>query len=95
MCEIAIGKLFECLDENLKEPVGWWPEDEFEVRSMSRWAVEEMISRIMDQPYVDPTDTVHDFLLEMLGRSRSAKSEHRKKLYTVARDTAEDVLTIL
>lgn len=95
MCETAIGKLFECLDENLKEPVGWWPEDEFEERAMARWAVYEMINKIIERPFEDPKDVVYDFLLEMMGRASTANSEQKERTYTIACDTAEDVLTIL
>lgn len=95
MCESAIAKLFQCLDENLMEPVGWWPESEFEERVMARWAVYEIINAIIEHPSTEPYSVVEKFMVDMMDRACMARTPEQERIYTIAVNTAEDVLTII
>lgn len=95
MCEDAIAKLFQCLDENLREPTGWWPSNEFEERVMARWTVYELIDQLLDRPYDDPFLIVQEFMLDMMRLACQTRYENKRRTFEIACSTAEDVLTIL
>lgn len=89
----AIFKIQNYLNNVLFEPSLNWPKDEFRKRCYSRWAVNEIITRIMDRPFDPPDQVVEIFLLEMIIYStRENKSDD---VFTIASNTAEEILGLL
>lgn len=92
--EVAVQKIMECLEENLFEPHIAWPHNSFEQRSYSRWAAIEIADRLMDRPYEFPDIIIESFMLEMEILAIEAKDPKRKRIFTIAEETAEDILTL-
>lgn len=95
MCEEAIQKILECLDDCLFEPNIKWPEQEFEKRSYSRWAAYEIINRIMDHPYEIPEIAAEEFMYTMATFAATTDEPKKRRIFQIACDTANDILTIL
>ena len=94
MYEIATQKIMECLEENLIEPQRGWPEDLFEERSFARWAAMELANEIMDRPYEPPDLLVHRFILKMKVFEMETRDPNRSRIFRIASEAAEDILTL-
>ena len=92
--EQAISLVQECLNENLFEPSYFWPDQSFEERSYSRWAACEIWERLLDRPREDPDLIVANFMFEMALFANSTDDSTKKRIFSIARDTAEDILTL-
>lgn len=92
--EVAAYMIFECLEENLFEPNRNWPETIFEERSYARWAAIEIADMLMDRPYEDPDTIVESFMLRMQLYSIVEEDPRKAKIFEIAKETAEDILTL-
>lgn len=92
--EVAVHLIFECLEENLFEPNKQWPNDIFEERSYARWAAYEIAEMLMDRPYESPDDIIQEFSLKMQVMSAIATDPEKSRIFLIAADTAEDILTL-
>lgn len=90
----AIFKIQNYLNNVLFEPSLNWPEDEFRERSYSRWAVNEIITRITDCPLDPPDQVIELFLLEMIMYTYLENESH-DHVFSIASNTAEDILSLL
>lgn len=90
----AAEKVMECLEDNLPEPNLNWPKDIFEEQSYARWAAYELANRLMDRPYEFVDHVIQDFILEMMGYLHNSTDPQKKRLFRIAIDTAEDILTL-
>jgi hypothetical protein len=100
---LAISIIQEYMDEYLFDPkVNWW-KSEFEERSYSRWAAEELISRFIRQEEVRPWEVlIYDFktpieiISELINEleefSKSGQNEKTKAIFTIAKDSATEIL---
>lgn len=93
-CDLATDIITACLEENLPEPNRNWPPDIFEEQSYARWAVYELANRLMDRPYEFADSIVQDFILELTGYLYATDDPQKKRLFGVAIDAAEDILTL-
>lgn len=92
--EVAAYMIAECLEENLFEPNKNWPDAAFEDRSYARWAAMELAERLMDRPYEDADTIVEEFMLRMALLAHITEDPTKQRLFSIARDTAEDILTL-
>lgn len=92
--ELAAYMIIECLEENLFEPNQQWPDNSFEERSYARWAAYELAERIMDRPHEEPDDILHDFMVRMYFLSELTDDPKKKRIFSIAAETAEDILTL-
>lgn len=94
MNELAIRKIIECLEENLFEPKYSWPEKAFEDRSYARWAAYEIWERLMDRPNESPDLIISEFMLQMILYENITEDPKKARIFSVAKETAEDILTL-
>lgn len=89
----AIFKIQNYLNNDLFEPSLNWPKDEFRKRCYSRWAVNEIITRIMDRPLDPPDQIIELFLIEMI--IYSTRENDSDEIFSIASNTAEELLGLL
>lgn len=92
--EVAAYTIVESLEENLFEPNKNWPDTAFEDRSYARWAAMELANKLMDRPYEAPDLIIEEFMYKMEIFSMATDDPTKSRLFSVARDTAEDILTL-
>lgn len=92
--DLAAEVVMTALEENLPEPNRNWPADIFEEQSYARWAAYELANRLMDRPYEFVDNIIQDFILEMSGYLHQVRDPQKERLFRVAIDTAEDILTL-
>lgn len=64
-------------------------------RSYIRWAVYEIMNRIMDRPYESPEIIVERFLYEMISMIQLSNPSVKKHIFKIGMHTAEDILKII
>lgn len=105
MYEVAISTIQEYIDEYLFEPRPNWPEDEFILRSCSRWAAEELIKRITDETAIlpnhisgcnkkSPYRIIEGFIDEMDYFAVTTDNKKHRVIFSNARDTAIDIILL-
>lgn len=91
MNEVAIDIVLNYINRELFEPDHRWPEDIFERRTYSRWAAYEVLERIMDHPYDDPSIVIEKFWLE-IGVILNGEHDLKKhRMFSIAKQTIEDI----
>ena len=95
MNEPALAVILEYIEECLFEPKANWPRFFFDERSYSRWAAFEIVNDIMKNPLVSPTATIERFMIMMDMKSCVAEDTKASRIFSIARDTAEDILLLL
>lgn len=105
MYETAISVIQDYMDEYLFEPGRNWPEHEFNIRCYSRWAVEELLSRITEEstkpPYYisgkarkTPVVIINEFINEMDDYSELSDDKRSQFIFCTARDAAIDIILL-
>lgn len=94
MNELEIMIVLRYIEEYLFEPEKTWPEAIFEERTYSRWAAYEIVHRLTDYPFDPPDEIVEAFILELLKYSYISKNQEASKMFSIAKDTAEDILCL-
>lgn len=96
MCnELAVKSIITYMEECLFEPKTSWFKHEFEKRSYSRWAANEILEGVMDHP-MSPADTIiEEFIFKMSLYSCVAEDSKASFIFSIAQDTAEDILAYL
>lgn len=89
----VIKKLRSYMNDCLFPPEYSWSEDEFQKRSYSRWAAEEILS-LLQSTNKDPIDIVEDFADEI---ERFSESTYQAKriIFFAVQDTIDDILFLL
>ena len=88
----AIFVLQEYLADHEKPVRYFWRKEYFEQHSYSRWAVKELIRRIQIKKNTPPIIVIEDFIQEM--DEYSCKKSSSSFMFSVAKDTAEDIYDI-
>lgn len=94
------------LNENLPEPQHYWNKTEFEARTYSRWAANELLARIMEEelklPYhisgleqKVPVEVAQEFVYEMDLLWELTNDKRRRFMYATASHTADEILSKL
>ena len=100
----AVSIVQKYIDNYLFPPKSDWPTEEFLIRSTSRWAADEILSRFLYEttrlPYyitgreeITPDMIIKGFIEEVDYYAHTANSISADFMFTVARDTAKDILT--
>ena len=90
----AAEKLMRYIDEYYVEPPLFWHKELFEEMSYSRWAAFEILRLIMDNPFEPPDEVVEKFLLKVALYAQVAKEPIQQRIFSIAEDTAEDILAM-
>lgn len=94
-CDTAAQVLLGYLNDSLFEPSIKWPKDEFLTRSYSRWAVCEVVERLLDNPFGDAESIVEVFLLEMECCEIRANGRSAEFIFRTAKNTTYDILSLV
>lgn len=65
---------------------------EFQKISHARWAVSELLERILDRPYMEPAYVVEQFLLVMTCYRCKAAGTDAELIFKTAAEVASDIL---
>lgn len=94
MNETAVLVILECLEENLFEPTKRWPNDVFEERSYSRWAAYEIWQRLLDNPFKTTDEVIEEFILDMQICHMTTEDPKKERMFKIAIETADDILSL-
>lgn len=99
-----IRTIQEYADECLFEPSLRWSRHDFQIRSYSRWAVNELIDRLIEEAdlypfyifereHKEPLDVIREFVDDMDGYCELSEDNNDSRLiFSVAREVGEDIL---
>lgn len=98
----ALSVVRRYLNERLPEPMNPRAKSEFQERTYSRWAADEIMSRIMEEelklPYHIsgleqrvPVEVVREFIDELYTAWETTDNKQRKYAFSCALNTAEDI----
>lgn len=89
MVDPAAYILQEYVNDCLFEPSNDWPAIEFKRRTYSRWAADEITKRLNEDH--DPISILEQFIDEMDDYSEVTDDKETQFIFTVAKETAEDI----
>lgn len=95
MMEERIIFTIKCFsEENWAEPCANWPDYWFNKSSYSRWAISEIIELLENRGINEsPKKVVSNFISRM--DRYSCLNDSARKIFSIARETADDVLDFL
>lgn len=105
MCDRAVLRVMEYIDQELPETHIRWLTRDFEYRSYARWAANEIIERLIDEASRlpahitgrtprDAIDIINEFIRDLECCFNDSDDTHRQELYYVAIDTAKRIKSI-
>ena len=94
MNELAVSVIQEYIDKYLFEPRSNWPKYEFNVRSYSRWAANEIIERIQNDSDRSPVNIISEFIREVDLCSEKTPTNQSQLIFAVAKETAIDIILL-
>lgn len=86
-------ELFKC--NFYPEPQDNWPDEEFRKRVFERWTIDETLSRILDDPFVDPVKAANSFSREAAMLRDETDIPVKHLLFKTVQETAEDLCDYL
>lgn len=105
MYETALLVIQEYVDEYLSTPVLCWPKDEFDRRCYSRWAVNEILERVIEEATrppqfitgresVSPLNIISEFISELDYCEDVSENKQTRLIFSAAKDTATDIILL-
>lgn len=94
MHETEAAIIINYIEDALFEPAKNWPDPWFTQRSYERWAAGEILTRVLDDPVTPAIQTIESFMVQMLIFSFKAKDTKGPNIFTIAKETAEDILLL-
>lgn len=94
MNELAVSVIQEYIDEYLFEPRSNWCKYEFNVRSYSRWAANEIIERIRNDSERSPVNIISEFIREVDLCCEKTPTNQAQLIFEVAKETATDIVLL-
>lgn len=91
MNEVVTTIIQEYIDKYLFEPASTWPKHEFNLRTYSRWAANELLERVKNRKSESPIDTIGEFIDEMDNYSEVGDDKYTRLIFAIARETAEEI----
>ena len=90
------GRMLQIIREyraNINDPESNWPKIEFERASYSKWAVDEIIRLIMENPEVSVLATVNNYknMMYQFAKNTSCYHEDVKFIFELAWEVASDI----
>lgn len=95
MNEEAAQAITDYIEEYLFEPDANWPKSWFNQRTYSRWAANEILELIIDNPLTSPMIIIDEFLIKMSYYSCMSENQNISIIFSTAVDTAEDILCLV
>ena len=95
MYDEAIQKILKYEEEFLFEPGPHWPKKSIQEHAYARWATEEILLTIMDHPFVEPDMIVEEFIIKMEYFLHITGNTTANSIFTIAENTAEDILGLI
>lgn len=89
----AIAMVLRYMDECLFEPCRHWSRYDFDKRSYSRWAANEIVELLMADPFTSADRIMDEFIIKMCYFAHLAKENNQRFIFAI--DTAEDILSIV
>lgn len=94
-----MDQIFEVLSEyinNQYEDIDdRWPDYIFEYRSRQRWAANEIINLILQNPLDNPEDIIENFIYKMLYFGTECRNDDIREMYDIAANVGEELLMLL
>lgn len=107
MCDTAISVISKYINEHLFEMNSEFPRDCFKKLSYARWAAYEIIERLNNEaerlpPHITgswrepipPIDIIAGFIDEMECYIYDGCDEKHERIFTIAKDVAEDIIIL-
>lgn len=94
MNESDILKIVKYMEECLFEPRLNWSKHWFENRTYSRWAADEILGLILDDPFTPSNVIIKKFIAKMESFSEVAEDTLASLIFSIAKDTAEEILLL-
>ena len=95
MNDAAIQTILKYIETSLFEPKYTWSTVYFEERSYARWAATEILESIMDHPLRSADEIIEEFIFKMMIYSAWTDDSDICFRFSVAKETAENILEIL
>lgn len=96
MSKEAVLAIRAYMQKYLFIPRSNWPTDEFRRRSYSRWAADEIMKMIENDPInQDPINNVEKFMDDMDHYLDLSENRDSYFIFMVAKETAEDIMCLL
>ncbi len=90
----AIETIRQYKDRYLFLPKANWPEYWFNDRVYARWAAEEIMRRIRQNPKLSPKKIITHFIEQMDEFALLAEKHEKDYIFVIARDEAKNILTL-
>lgn len=90
----AIEMIRQYKDEYLFAPRANWPKYWFNERVYARWAAEEIMCRIGQNPKLPPQKIIKHFIKQMDEFALLAEKHEKDYIFITARDEAKNILTL-
>ena len=87
--EEEILQLYDYMDRYYRLPDPFDRHDSFDRKSYGRWAIEEIIQMLIDNPTIDVDQLVSEFAITM--RALAARKKRVSFIFEIAADTAEEI----
>lgn len=95
MYDVAAQKIMDYIDEFLFEYPCDVDKQIFKERSYSRWAAFYIVEQLMSNPFVAPDDIIEEFIIKWTIFSCINKDTEANFVFTIASDTAEELLKLI
>lgn len=95
MNEVEMLSIMQYLEVCLPEPNLSQGKKEFEKYSYSRWAVFEIINRMMDKPFISAWDVIDNFILDMTYISFMTLDTKKDRICNISIDVAYSLLSFI
>lgn len=92
MDNISAVSIINYIDECLFKPKTTSSKEEFECKSYSRWAADEILCSIIEHPFYSVADIIEGFIFKMLYFSYIEKGDEKGSRFIIAMNMAEDIL---
>lgn len=84
----------EYLKQYLFEPSLTWPKCEFEERTYSRWAINEILRRLDEHPDIGVINIIQGFIEELDSMEERTDRWSRVRIFRIAKEIATDILKL-
>lgn len=95
MNDEAIQKILNYKENSLFEPGSCWPKDKIQERAYARCAADEILLSVMDHPFTDPDTIIENFIIKMEYFLHISDDATSNFIFTIAENTAEDILGLI
>lgn len=92
MNERALLTIIKALDDYMEPPRVDWTDHEKEEVTFSRWALEEILNLVWENPCTPASDIIEEFALKLEFWTLTAVNRDQKRIFGIAAETAWEFL---